>query len=389
MAITSLAENLSFLGIDNQYFDITGGNDEIIFTSSRAGPRTITLSHGSYDCEELATELQTEMNADSTLTGSGAITFSVSYSSTTYKITIDAGVGETIAYTHSGSSAGFAIGFDDDHSASQTTTSDNPIGDPISIVSSIRTEVEKFVSTYCKRTFESTSYKLEEYSGRGRDVINLNQYPATIVDRVAIGTIDAVIIYNTATSTSASVSVDSTGLRLVLDGTADVTVIFASYTTLTTLVAAVNALGSGWVASLVTSSLGSYKSTELLPRSAANCINSNRVYLYMPDDAESDVQVDLNRGQLVFPFNAPPGFKNIYVDYTAGYSSSTMPDDLKLAVMMIVSYLYEQAKQNSFGMDTWNVGTSGTTGFRMIMDKKNDFPKEALNILGRYKRISV
>jgi len=390
MAITTLAENLSFLGIDNQYFDITGGNDELVFTSSRAGPRTITVTHGSYDCEELADQLESDMNDDSTLTGSGAITFSVSYSSTTYKFTIDAGAGETIAYTHSGSSAGFEFGFDDDHSAAQTITSDNPVGDPTTIISTIKDDVEDFVSNYCNRTFESTSYSLEEYNGRGYNKILLKNYPVTTLDRVSIGTRDAIKISNSNTGTSATVSVLSTGLRLVLDGSADVTVTFATYTTISTVVSAVNALGNGWSASVLSSSLSSFKSTELLPRQAANCLSSTWIYLQIPDIAEYDIQTDLNAGILVLSYPVTSGFKNIFIDYTAGYSSSTMPDDLKLAIFILVQYVYEKAKKSMFGLETYNIGTGGTTGLRMIYEKeKKDFPREAINILGRYRRYKV
>jgi len=378
------------MGIDNQYFDITGGNDTLVLTSDQGGPSNIDVADGSYDCEELATALQTAMNADSAITGAGTITFSVSYSSTTKKFTIDATAGHTIAYTHSGSNGGFTFGFDDDHAAAQTITSDNPVGDPTALVSILKDSVEDFVSTYCKRTFESTSYTCEEYNGADYQMINLRQYPVTALDRVAIGTIDAISIKNTNTGTTASVTVLSTGLRLVLNGSADVSVTFATYTTLSTVVSAVNALGNGWVAAIYNSSLSSFKSTELLLRYGASCINSNVVYLQIPDWAEYDIQLDADRGQMRLPYGFYNGYKNVHVDYTAGYSSSNMPDDLKLAIYILVQFLYEKANKSMFGLETYNIGTGGTTGLRMIYEKeKKNFPREALDILGRYKRVLV
>lgn len=388
MAITTLAENLEFLGIDNQYFDITGGNDTFIFTSSRSGARTIDVAEGSYDCDDMATALQTAMNADSTLTGSGAITFAVTYSSTTYKFTIDAGAGETIAYTHSGSDGGFTFGFDDDHSAAQTITSNNPVGNPTALVDTIREDVEKFVSTYCNRTFESTSYTLEEYSGKGYKIINLKHYPVTAVDRVAVGVRDVIKVRNTSSGTSASVGVTSTGLRLVKDGSADTTVTFAGNATLTAVVTAVNALGSGWEAVLLFTDYSSFKSSDLIPKSALGAIDSNYVYLQIPDEAEYDVEVDLDNGQIRLPHGFYPGFRNIFVDYTAGYS--TMPADLKLAVKILVQFVYEKAHKSMFGLETYNIGTGGTTGLRMIYEKEGkNFPKEAIDILGRYRGFKV
>ena len=153
MAIVSMDEIKNFLGIEDQYFKITAGNDVLVLTSSEGGPRSIDVPDGTYNGTTLASALQTAMNADTTLTG-GSITFAVSYSSSTEKFTIDATVGETIAYTHSGSDAGYTFGFDADHDAAQTITSNNPAGDPTDIVSNIKGAIEDYVqNVYCKRIF--------------------------------------------------------------------------------------------------------------------------------------------------------------------------------------------------------------------------------------------
>lgn len=254
------------------------------------------------------------------------------------------------------------------------------------LINELLTETESFVSTWCRRTFESTSYSLERYSGRGYKIINLKNYPVTAIDRVAVGVRNAIDIKNTNTGTSASVSVTSTGLRLVLDGTADETVTWSSNSTISTVVSAVNALGSGWSASVTNSTYSSFSSSDLVEQNALSCINSRVVYLLIPDEAEYDIDADLERGQIWSPVGFYPGYKNIFIDYTAGYSASNMPDDLKLAIKILVQYLWNQLKEGTFGVDLHNIGASGSTGARVVFEKGFIIPKEVERILAWYKR---
>jgi len=111
--------------VESTQFRITSSNDVLVLTSDQGGPVSIDVPDGVYTCPALAAALQDAMNADGTLTGSGTITFSVSYDDTASKFTIDAGSGHTIAFTYSGSDAAETFGFDGDKSASQTITSDS------------------------------------------------------------------------------------------------------------------------------------------------------------------------------------------------------------------------------------------------------------------------
>jgi hypothetical protein len=380
---------LSFLDIERGYFYINAANDALVLTSSEGGPSTITLDDGTYDGDSLATEIQTQLNADSVLTGSGTITFAVSYSSTTYKFTIDVTSGHTIAYTHADSTAGFTIGFYSSKQPAQTITSDGAASDPTDIVSTVHSEVEAYVCMYCRRTFVQTEYSLERYNGDGYRTVNLNNYPVIDLDRVVIGVRNVISIKNTSTGTSASVSVKSTGLRLVRDGTADETVLFETYTTISTVVAAVNALGNGWSASIMDTTYSSFKSTDIVTEAGKSCINSTVVYLSIPDEAECDVEIDYDAGQIVLPTPFSKGFKNIFVDYKAGYTQTNMPDDLKLAVKIIIQFVYEKMKNNVYGIEFYNIGASGSTGLRTIFEKGFTMPKEAEFILNKYKRVKV
>lgn len=389
MSIETLANTLQFLDIEDQYFEVNAGNDILVLTSSEGGPQNIDLADGTYDGASLATEIARAMNADATLTG-GVITFAVTYSTTTYKFTLDATAAKTIAYTHSGSDAGLTCGFIADQAAAQTITSNTAASDPTAIVQTLLTEAENYISNYCRRTFESTAYTLERYDGKGYDKLNLRQYPVTIVDRVVIGVRDVISIKNTNTGTSASVSVLTTGLRLVLNGTVDATdVTFATNTTISAMVTAANAIGSGWVAASLNSTYNSFKSSDLVTQSGLGCINSRLAYLAIPHEQEHGVEADLDKGQLRLPWRFPKGFQNVFVDYTAGYSSDDMPSDLKLAVKIIVQYLYEKRTNTVFGIEFYNIGASGSTGLRTIFEKDFIMPKEAERILAEYKRWKV
>lgn len=384
MAITTLDEVLEFCEVDTAYFTITPSNNTLNFTSSSGGPVDIEMTDGNYDGTSLASHVQTQMNASSTLTGSGAITFSVSYDASTRKFTIDSGAGKTIAYDHSESDGGYTIGFTSDKSASQSIVSDVAAGDPSQVVSSLKDSVEEFVSGFCNRTFEETSYTIERYDGNCSRTLFLYNFPVTAIDRVAIGTLDVIAIRNTNTTSTATVSATTTGLRLVLDGSADISVTYASNTTMQAVVNAVNALGSGWEAKLNSDIYANFKSTEIIPRYGLSAIESNWVYLKKTDDPLDEFDVDLERGRIIRYGYWPRGVRNIYVDYTAGYTSSNMPNDLKLAVKILVKFFFNKRDDDSFGYKEYRAHNIWAN-----FDKDEKIPKEARTILFKYKRNHV
>ena len=112
--------------VENEQFRITPSNDWMVFTSDQGGPVDIDVAaNGVYTGAALATALQSAMNADTTLTGTGTITFAVSWDDTAKKFTIDAGEGHTIALTYSGSDAATTFGFTTDAAADQSIMSDS------------------------------------------------------------------------------------------------------------------------------------------------------------------------------------------------------------------------------------------------------------------------
>lgn len=113
------------------FFTIGSGNNVIRFTSDQ-GTANITIASAAYDDGDAqATALSSAMNADNTLTGTGTITFAVTYSSSTGKYTIDAGAGHTITFDYWTTTTGaFTYGFNDSPAAAaRTITSDESRGE--------------------------------------------------------------------------------------------------------------------------------------------------------------------------------------------------------------------------------------------------------------------
>ena len=346
MALTTLQENLDFLGITYLSFTITSANDVLKLKYDSGSVTNVDIPDGTYSGDNLATAMQTAIN--SALTCSSTVT----WSSTTYKFTIAVSAGHTIAYTHSGSDMGLTIGFDEDHAAALSITSDNPISDPTAIVSTIKSSVEAWVQNiFCRRTFESTAYK-EFYDGNGQHFIVLDNYPIISLNRLSFGADDVIKITNTNSGAHASVSCSSSTVTLWKDGTSS-SLSLTTSNTMTLLVAAINAI-SGWSAALMQSSFGTYPSNILIEKFGLQCIDNNWVYLQMPDEGEDDFDVYPNEGRIYTPFGFPVGRKNIYVDYTAGMA--TIPDDLKLAVYLIVKYIYQRRNEESFGLGSYGLG---------------------------------
>ncbi len=253
-------------------------------------------------------------------------------------------------------------------------------------------------NVYCRRTFESTAYK-EYYDGRGSSdyddgfghnnysgsyyglgntnkVIVVDNYPIISLNRLSVGTEDAIKVTNTNSGAHASVSCSSSAVTLWKDGTTN-TLSLTTYSTMTTLVAAINAV-SGWSATLMSSSFGSYPSNILVEKMGLQCINSSWVYLQIPDEGMSDFEVYPNEGKIYSLSGFPYGHKNVFVDYNAGYA--TIPDDLKLAVMICVKYIYQRRVEENWGVSNYSI-----PGISMTF--KEVIPEQALQIINsKYRR---
>ena len=373
MSIINLAELLDFCDVDKGFFSITAANDIIKLKYDGSSTTDIEADDSTYEGSDLASHLQTKIIA---AFGTGLVT----YNSTTKKFTIDAESSHMIEYVHSGSDMGLTVGFDQNHSAVQTITSDLAAGDPSSILESIRDGVEDWVADKCRRTFESTDYS-EYYDGDGGCYLNLKNYPIISLTRVCIGRRYIIRVKNTSEYTSATVSVTSIGLVFTKDDTSDSTITFADYATMDEVVTAINALGNGWSAEIESSDFSNFKSSELVRMFGRNAIDGNWVYLEAPDEAIDDFEVNPNRGMLYRSAGWDEGENNIYVKFNAGYS--TIPERLQLGVKIVCKSIYDRRKEELFGTKEYWIGDI------KVKCEDGDVPKEAQDIFSKFRRILI
>jgi hypothetical protein len=255
------------------------------------------------------------------------------------------------------------------------------------IIAPLRNSVEAWVqNVYCKRNFISTEYRKDRYDGNSSRLLQLRNYPITNVARVSVNTENVISIRNTGSGTIRSVSVNDLGVKLNVDWTIT-TLLFATYATLTLLVDAINAHSSdGWVANLIASNRANTRSDDLVETFGQNTRDNVMIYLSIPYQPEYGFEVLPDAGQVDFYAGFPRGFRNIFIDYTAGYAVAAiagipdMPEDLKLAIKVLLKHVYQRRDEESFSVDSYSV-----SGVSMSF-VKDGVPTEAKKLLDKYKR---
>lgn len=366
--LVSLADMLSWLDIETEEIVITANNNALYFKYDGGGSTANTLTQATYTGTSMATHLKTVLDA------TFSATFTVTYSTTTNKFTIVHAT-KTIQFINSGSTAGYDIGFTADSSSAVSIVSDKAVGDPSSLVSSILTSTDKYVKDYCRREFESADYS-EIHNGKS-DSIFLNEYPITALSRIAVGRDEAFSVNNTGTTSYATCSCDGTNFSYNLNGSS-ADLLLATYSTLTLLVDAINAIGSGWVAVLTSSSYGAILSSEIIDFYGRSCLDSNIAYIEIKDESLTDFELNADTGEINHTF--PVGFQNVFINYTAGYS--TIPEDLQMAVKILVQYIYNKVEEDNLGNEYYSLGD-------VKKALTNEFPIEVKKILMSYKRFMI
>ena len=178
--------------------------------------------------------------------------------------------------------------------------------------------------------------------------IFLDDYPISDVNQVASGKQAALQVYNSNEYSTATVKVTSTGIIVTYNSVADSTVLFATYATISDVVTAINALGSGWTADVM-SNYGSWQSSNLLPMFAKNCIDSNQVDLNIPAYFYDIYNIDEETGIVDGSF--PLGMKNVYVTYTSGYADADCPAWLKNALVNQAAYWFMEIKDKGWAVN--------------------------------------
>ena len=219
----------------------------------------------------------------------------------------------------------------------------------------------------------------------GNKNLFLNNYPVTALTNITTSSDQAFKVKNTTTGATASVSVSPTVFTYVLNGTS-ATLDLTTYTTITTLVAAINAIGNNWIAEAY-SNMGSKGSAELLPVMGLSCADGY-IDLSIPDDYLEDFTLNADTGQILGVF--PHGFQNIRVKYTAGYTDSTCPIWLKQTLIRQVSHWYLQATEKRWHVSSMQLGDGGTITYNQAgkMQEINLLP-DFKNMAFMHRNINV
>jgi hypothetical protein len=200
------------------------------------------------------------------------------------------------------------------------------------------------IERYCDRKFKSQSYSAEKYNGTKSNRLFLKNYPVTGISRVAVGEIDALYVKSTATCAWATVEVTpAAGVYLKIVGGANdgtTALPLSIYTTVALLADQINAT-PGWSASILNST-GIWPTSYLIPMPAQRC-DEAYAYILLPEEPIDNFKYDGNTGILYHPGGFGGGFQNIYVDYTAGYS--TIPDDIEHICLEMVAAMYNASEE--------------------------------------------
>lgn len=237
----------------------------------------------------------------------------------------------------------------------------------------------ELIERYCDRRFASTIYE-HRYHGMNRRTINLRNYPVISVARVSVGSRKVMQITNASIDAEqALVSVDSDSMDFEVIGGASAntdSVSITNSTTLTNLIASINALGSNWSASLDGQADGAWLAANLYEfngRQALNIfldvlgaeesidgyeVNAQAGILYRRSGEHSRfTSISSIRGPAFAPPELrpltarssgpvwPDGMFNIFVRYTAGFA--TIPDDLKFICEQVAANIMRMRKRDT------------------------------------------
>jgi len=236
-----------------------------------------------------------------------------------------------------------------------------------------------FIEYYLARKLVSRAYTHERYDGTDRDYLFIDNYPITAIERLSIGTLDAIKIYYGIDVFNAYAKVSTTGVTLVVNGAAGTELAFATYTSLLLMANAINGQ-AGWTSSVAISAYNGWPSSLLYPQQNVYAVETYG-YLKIPDEPIYDYELDASKGIIYYSTDFDKGFKNIYITYTAGFSTSTMPKAIKMACCELVNYKYNQReldpnlKSEKMGDYSYN-----------IADLKEALPKDLLMELALFKR---
>jgi hypothetical protein len=245
------------------------------------------------------------------------------------------------------------------------------------------------IERYCNRKFVSRVYTKEVYDGNGHNKLLLEQYPITTLLRLGVGRRNIFSVQNTTATTSAFFGITPTQVVLQSDGGADLTATLSTYASVTLLVAAINGV-AGWTCTLMDSDYGVLDpSIVLIPRPRLSCLDPDIAYAEMVDNFESEYRIEeaddetRNIGVIYRTSTFPVGKQNIFVWYTAGYT--TIPYALEMACIELVKYKYEMSQRGA-GLKSEKMGNVYSYENFSLADLKNGLPLDLIAELDLFRK---
>lgn len=279
------------------------------------------------------------------------------------------------------------------------------------------------IQRYCRRWFVSQALleirvpSQNQWDKGEPDSIQLQQFPIISGPVLQGGRTRALQITNTATTTvqqawvtittngDPEISLTNTGITLnwVASGVAlSQSLTWASYTTVSALATAINAVGSGWQAT-VQGNYGPWASSQLYgSEGAAGALSSAVANLDVFSTTLSNARVDVASGSVYLPSGDSgqgggpgnvqqwPGSTDVMMganawrgevlcSYTAGWA--TVPEDVQEACYITIKTLiYERQRPTFFQSET----ADKWTGVLADVDQRS-IPQQARRLLGPYR----
>lgn len=229
------------------------------------------------------------------------------------------------------------------------------------IVSTIQKGAEKAIKNYCHREFEAALYVKERHDGDEQDTIYFNQYPV-----IAVNLDD--LVWNSA----GTITRDDGG-SFVTDGfvAADKVLVQNSDSNSGLLT-----IDTGGVAVTVLT----FTDTITADTDDDNVILSHFRGLWINDTEIEEDDYAISSDHIYYNPTFTEGHGNVRMTYYAGYSPSSIPNDLQLAVKILTKYFYQKRNEESYGVKDYAIGDI------RVAAEAGDFPKEVFALLSQYRR---
>jgi len=266
------------------------------------------------------------------------------------------------------------------------------------VLAAIVADVSARVKTYCGRNFLAAAYR-HWLNGEDYHTMPLPEWPVIDLSYVASGTVDAMRVKYTGSSPVATIEVEDRS-SLVHKVKSGATMLgsskaFATYTTLTLLVAAMDAT-TDWSAERLTTDEDYQDPYRLVPFESGNA-RDNWVTIETVDVPITDYYVDDDKGELILTSGTwPRGRRNYCILYSAGYGSvggtassliSALPADLRAAVMKLVTFeFYQRNKDRALQSEKLDQYSYVNAVTNAMIDGSTGWPTDIVSMLDMYKR---